>query len=201
MEYQDLDNEFVGKNRILTFPNLITALRLGCIPLFVWILFSRNDRASAAILLAVLGGTDWLDGWIARTFDQVSELGKILDPTADRLLLLVAIPSLMIDGSIPIWFAVASLLREALVGGATVSLFLLGARRINVLWWGKVGTFALLFSVPSFLAGESSISINEFFAVFAYVTGVPGLIISWFAAGQYLPIAREALKQSRKSKK
>jgi len=115
-------------------------------------------------------------------------------------LLIVSIPSLIVDGSIPIWFALLALVRELLVGGATVSLALLGARRIDVLWWGKTGTFAMLFAVPSFLAGESTISISDFFAVFAYVTGVPGLIISWFAAFMYVPLAAEALKEIRDSK-
>ena len=78
-------------NRVLTVPNLISVLRLLCIPLFVWILFGVESRSAAAILLAGLGATDWIDGWIARRFDQTSELGKILDPTADRLLLIVAI--------------------------------------------------------------------------------------------------------------
>ena len=187
-------------DRIFTVPNLISVLRLLCIPLFVWILFGIENRSWAAILLAVLGATDWVDGWIARRFNQTSELGKILDPTADRLLLIVSIPSLIIDGSIPVWFALLALIRELLVGGDTVSLALMGARRIDVLWWGKTGTFAMLFAVPSFLAGESTISINDFFAVFAYVTGIPGLIISWFAAFMYIPLAAEALKEIREKK-
>lgn len=187
-------------NKIFTIPNLISVLRLLCIPLFVWILFGVEDRSAAALLLAALGATDWIDGWIARKFNQTSELGKILDPTADRLLLIVAIPALIVDDSIPIWFAVLALVRELLVGGGTVLLALLGARRIDVLWWGKTGTFAMLFAVPSFLAGESTISINDFFAVFAYVTGIPGLIISWFAAFMYIPLAAEALKEIREKK-
>ena len=113
-------------DRIFTVPNLISVLRLLCIPLFVWILFGIENRSWAAILLAVLGATDWVDGWIARRFNQTSELGKILDPTADRLLLIVSIPSLIIDGSIPVWFALLALIRELLVGGATVSLALMG---------------------------------------------------------------------------
>ena len=144
-------------NRIFTVPNFISVLRLLCIPLFVWILLGAENRSAAAILLAVLGATDWVDGWIARRFNQTSELGKILDPTADRLLLIVSIPSLIIDGSIPLWFALLALVRELLVGGATVSLALIGARRIDVLWWGKTGTFAMLFAVPSFLAGSREI--------------------------------------------
>ena len=107
---------------------------------------------------------------------------------------------LIVDDSIPIWFAVLALVRELLVGGGTVLLALLGARRIDVLWWGKTGTFAMLFAVPSFLAGESTISINEFFAVFAYICGLPGLIISWFAAFMYIPLASEVLKERRQDR-
>ena len=187
-------------DRIFTVPNLISVLRLLCIPLFVWVLFGAENRSAAAILLAVLGATDWVDGWIARRFNQTSELGKILDPTADRLLLIVSIPSLIIDGSIPLWFALLALIRELLVGGATVSLALIGARRIDVLWWGKTGTFAMLFAVPSFLAGESTISISDFFAVLPYVSGIPGLLISWFASFMYIPLASEALRETRDRK-
>ena len=187
-------------DRIFTVPNLISVLRLLCIPLFVWVLFGAENRSAAAILLAVLGATDWVDGWVARRFNQTSELGKILDPTADRLLLIVSIPSLIIDGSIPLWFALLALIRELLVGGATVSLALIGARRIDVLWWGKTGTFAMLFAVPSFLAGESTISISDFFAVLAYISGIPGLFISWLAAFMYIPLASEALREIRDKK-
>ena len=187
-------------NKIFTIPNLISVLRLLCIPLFVWILFGVEDRSAAALLLAALGATDWIDGWIARKFNQTSELGKILDPTADRLLLIVAIPALIVDDSIPIWFAVLALVRELLVGGGTVLLALLGARRIDVLWWGKTGTFAMLFAVPSFLAGESTISINVFFAGFAYICGLQGLIICWFAAFMYIPLASEVLKERRQDR-
>ena len=75
-------------NGILTVPNLVTVIRLACVPLFCWLLFERNDRTAAAWLLAVLGATDWVDGYLARRLHQVSELGKVLDPTADRIVVL-----------------------------------------------------------------------------------------------------------------
>src|SRR5262245_17034479 len=83
-----------------TVPNLISVVRLLCIPLFCWLLFDDQDTA-AFVVLAVLGATDWVDGWIARRFDQGSTIGKILDPTADRLLLIVAALALIIDGVVP----------------------------------------------------------------------------------------------------
>ena len=182
---------------ILTVPNLISVARLGCIPWFMWLLFGAEDRMWAALLLGGLGATDWVDGWAARRLDQVSELGKILDPTADRLLLLVAVPCLLVDGTIPGWFALTVLVREVLVGAATLALAALGARRIDVSWWGKTGTFALLWAVPCFLAGESRVPVDEAFTVMAWVFGLPGLVIAWWAAFTYLPVARRALAEGR----
>jgi len=182
---------------IVTVPNLISIARLGCIPWFVWLLFGAEDRMWAALLLGGLGATDWVDGWAARRLGQVSELGKILDPTADRLLLLVAVPCLLVDGTIPGWFALTVLVREVLVGAATLALAALGAQRIDVSWWGKTGTFALLWAVPCFLAGESRMPVDEAFTVMAWVFGLPGLAIAWWAAFGYLPVARRALAEGR----
>ena len=95
----------VDTSRILTVPNVISLVRLLCLPLFVYLLFGRDNRAAAAGLLAVLGATDWVDGYIARHFHQVSDLGKILDPVADRLLFFVGVACILIDGSVPVWFA------------------------------------------------------------------------------------------------
>src|SRR3954451_18273683 len=75
--------------RIVTIPNVITLVRLVCVPVFVWLL-ADDELLAAAGLLAVLGATDWVDGWVARRFDQGSDLGKVFDPVADRILLLVA---------------------------------------------------------------------------------------------------------------
>jgi cardiolipin synthase len=86
---------------ILTVPNVISFARLLCMPLFLYLLFGRNNRAGAAYLLAILGATDFVDGYIARHFGQVSELGKILDPTADLLLLMVGVGGIPFDHAAP----------------------------------------------------------------------------------------------------
>ena len=182
---------------ILTWPNLITTIRLLCIPVFVWLLFGRDNRAAAAWLLAALGSTDWVDGWMARRFGQVSELGKLLDPTVDRLLFLVAVPSLIIDGSIPLGIAVLAVVREAVVAVAALVLGAMGARRIDVTREGKTGTFLLMFAFPMFLGGESTLSYAPLLAVLAWVFAVPGLVFSWLAAAQYVPRARRALAEGR----
>ena len=185
------------RREILTWPNLVTTIRLLCIPLFVWLLFGREHRAAAAWLLAALGSTDWVDGWLARRFDQVSEVGKVLDPTVDRLLFLVGVPSLVIDGSVPWPVAVLALAREALVAVAALVLGALGARRIDVTKEGKTGTFLLMFAFPMFLGGESTLSYAPLLGVLAWVFAIPGLAYSWVAAAQYVPRARRALADGR----
>jgi cardiolipin synthase len=184
-------------DRILTVPNVITLVRLSLLPLFLWLLFAQEDRASAAFLLAALGATDFLDGYIARRFHQVSDLGKVLDPVADRLLFFVGIGGILIDGSVPVWFAVAVLVREVLVAGATLGLAALGARRIDVTWFGKAGTFCLMIAFPLFLLSESTIAWDDLAGTLAWVVGLPGLALSWYAALLYVPLARQALREGR----
>ncbi len=140
-----------GLDRILTAPNVITLVRLLCIPLFLWLLFGAHRQILAAVLLAVLGATDWVDGHVARRYGQVSTLGKILDPAADRILVATAVVAVMVDGAVPLWFGVATIAREVLVSIMVVALASLGAARIDVVWVGKAGTFGLMSAYPLFL--------------------------------------------------
>jgi cardiolipin synthase (CMP-forming) len=183
--------------QVLTLPNLITLARLACLPVFLWLLFGKEDRAAAAALLALLGITDWVDGYLARHLGQVSELGKVLDPVADRLLFIVGAGGILIDGSVPTWFAVIVLVRETLVGGATLVLAALGARRIDVTWFGKAGTFGLMIAFPLFLASHSDLSWADAAGVLAWIAGIPALALSLYAAVLYVPIARRALREGR----
>ena len=142
-------------------PNAITLVRLACIPLFVWLLFGATHQTAAAVLLAVLGATDWIDGFVARRYHQVSTVGKVLDPVADRVLVVTAVVSIIVYGAVPVWFGVATLAREVVVSAAVLLLASLGATRIDVLWVGKAGTFALMFSYPAFLLGDGTAQWQE----------------------------------------
>jgi cardiolipin synthase (CMP-forming) len=186
-----------SSSRILTVPNVLTVVRLLCLPVFLWLLFDQENRAAAAWLLGLLGATDFLDGYIARHFNQTSELGKILDPVADRLLFFVAIAAILVDGSVPPWFAWAVLIREVLVAVATLVLAAMGARRIDVTWYGKAGTFGNMFAFPLFLGSHSTVSYAGLCGFLAWCFGIPGLILSWYAALLYIPIARDALREAR----
>ncbi|MCU1498675.1 MAG: phosphatidylglycerophosphate synthase [Acidimicrobiales bacterium] len=184
-------------SRVLTVPNVISLVRLLCMPVFVYLLFGRDNRAAAASLLAVLGASDWIDGYIARHYDQVSDLGKILDPVADRLLFFVGIIAILIDGTVPVWLAWMVLVREFVVAATTIVLGLMGARRIDVTWWGKAGTFGLMFAFPLFLASESTLGWADTARVFAWVTAIPGLTFSYIAWALYLPMGLRALREGR----
>jgi cardiolipin synthase (CMP-forming) len=186
-----------GEDRIFTVPNVISFVRLLMIPVFLYLLFGRDSRAGAAGLLAGLGATDWVDGYIARHTHQVSKLGKILDPTADRLMLLVSVAAIIIDGAIPPIVAALVLFREGAVAVAALVLAAMGARRIDVTWYGKAGTFGLMFAIPFFLTAESTIGWRDTAEVLAWVCVVPGLLFGYIAALQYIPLGRKALAEGR----
>ena len=184
-------------DRILTVPNVLTLGRLLCLPLFLWLLFDRGDRAWAAILLGVLGATDWCDGYIARRFHQESNLGRVFDPTVDRLLFLLAVGGIFVDGSAPRWFCLVVLVREVTVALITVTITALGARPVRVTWFGKAGTFLLMFAFPWFLASHSTLSTAAVYGVLAWLAAVPGLALSYYAAFMYVPEWRANLRAAR----
>lgn len=186
------------RQSLLTVPNLVTALRLCCLPVFVWLLLGPQDRQAAAWLLGTLGATDWVDGYLARRLGQTSEFGKVFDPTVDRLLFVVGIVSLIIDGSVPVWFAVAVLAREVVVGiTMVVATAVFNMERFDVTWWGKTATFLLMFTFPGFLMAESNIAIADAFGVAAWIMGPPGLVLSWYTAVAYIPLVRNGIRRGR----
>jgi cardiolipin synthase (CMP-forming) len=185
-----------GEDRILTIPNVITVVRLLCVPIFLWLLFDQHKRAEAAVLLGALGATDFADGYVARHFHQISTVGKVLDPLADRILLMVGASAILVDGSVPPFIAWAALVREVLVAGAFLVLAALGARRIDVQWAGKAGTFGLMFAFPFFLMGhDQGFSLHSTAEFLAWCCAVPGLVLGWYAAITYVPLARRALHE------
>jgi cardiolipin synthase len=187
-----------SEDRVLTIPNALSLVRLACVPVFVWLLFGRHDRVGAALLLGGLGATDWVDGYAARHLHQVSTLGKVLDPAADRILLGVAVVSILIDGSVPAVVAWTALVREVLVSAAVLALAAFGARRIDVQWAGKAGTFGLMFAFPLFLLGHArTFSLRHAAEVLGWCCAVPALVLGWYAAVTYVPMARAALRDGR----
>jgi cardiolipin synthase len=188
-----------GEDRILTVPNALTLIRLLCVPLFV-VLVARPHRAGwypAGLLLAGLGITDGVDGYVARHFNQVSNVGKVLDPLADRLLLAVAAISVIVIRAIPLWVAVVALAREAFVTAGFVYVAAAGGRRMEVQWSGKAGTFALMVALPLFLGGHANDDWHGIAEALAWVFVIPGLAFGWYAAITYIPKGRAELADVR----
>jgi len=193
----------VGEDRgsdlgVATWPNLITLVRLCCLPVFVWLLLGAEEPGYAALILGGLGATDWVDGWVARRFDQVSEFGKKFDPTADRIMFIVALVTIMIDGSAPWWFCLLVLIREVVFGAVVAVLTVaFGMERFDVSYLGKWATFILMFVFPGFVMGESGISGDWFFTWFAWIAGPIGLALSYCTAFGYIPAIRRSLAAGR----
>jgi cardiolipin synthase len=184
----------IDRRDVATLPNLVTFVRLLVIPVFIWLLFAREERGAAAWTLGALGSTDWVDGWLARKLGQVSEFGKIFDPVVDRLLFLVAIPALMIDGSVPLIVAVLALAREGLVAVAALILAAAGVERFDVTRAGKTGAFLLMFAFPLFLGANSELSYAVILGPLAWIFGVPGLVFSYYSLlFEYVPMTRRGL--------
>lgn len=187
-----------GEDRLATIPNLITLLRLCALPWFVWLLLGNDDQVGAAVLLAVLGATDWVDGFIARRFNQATRFGRLFDPTADRILFVVALTAIFIDGGVAQWLVVVVLARELIVSAITVTLLVLGASPVDVTWWGKAGTFGLMFAFPLLLAGSApGYAWAPVFNALGWMTAVPGLLLSFIAWVRYVPLWRESWREGR----
>jgi cardiolipin synthase len=193
-------SEEPGEDRILTIPNAVTTLRLAGVGVFVWLLFGAHHQTASAILLAAVGATDWVDGQLARRLHQVSTVGKVLDPAADRILVGTAVISVIVHGAVPLWFGILTVAREVLVSGMVLALAAMGARRVDVLWVGKAGTFGLMVAYPGFLISHGTLGWMEPFHVAAWIFGGVGLTLAWIAAVAYIGPARTALAEGRRAR-
>ncbi|MDR3107199.1 MAG: CDP-alcohol phosphatidyltransferase family protein [Bifidobacteriaceae bacterium] len=181
-----------------TVPNAISALRLCLVPVFV-LLVVRHQDVWAIAVLAFSGVTDWLDGSLARRLDQFSNLGRLLDPAADRLFILSTVVLLGWREIVPWWLVALLAAREGLMGLALGWLKLKGIDPPAVVFVGKAATFALMYAFPLLLLAEVS---NRFAAGVAWVFGwafaIWGLVLYWVAAGAYLIEAYRALRRLRR---
>lgn len=175
---------------MLTIPNLISLVRLALIPVFWWLLVVQETPFRAGILLGVIGSTDWVDGYLARKLDQVSEVGKFLDPLADRLAVATALVGGLVTGDLPVWFVWPLIIREAVIGIGTLVVALMGHTTLAVRNLGKAATLLLYFAISFFFVSDGwpwSIWI-------AWGTGIPGLILYYVVGFQYAGDAMAAIR-------
>jgi cardiolipin synthase len=176
---------------MLTIPNLISFLRLLLVPVFLWLLLWRDNPAGAGWLLGVIGATDWIDGYLARRLDQVSELGKLLDPLADRLAVAAALVGGLISGDLPRWFAVPVIVREILISVGALVLALRVRGKMAVRRLGKLATLLIYAALGGFLVGNGT--PLDPFVWLGWIFGIPGLVLYYVVGVQYLGDARRTM--------
>lgn len=172
-------------DRIWTVPNAISLLRLLLVPVFA-ILLAKHHDVAALVVLMFSGWTDWLDGVIARKYNQVSRLGQLLDPAADRLFILVTLVALALREIVPVWLVVVIVSRDVLLAAFLPALHRMGYGPLPVHFAGKAGTFALLYAFPLLFLGSWPGAIGLTATIFGWAFAGWGIGLYWLSAVLYI---------------
>jgi cardiolipin synthase len=181
---------------VATLPNAISLFRILLTPFFVVLIVDRDTTTVGLLVFAGVVATDWVDGTIARRTGQVSEVGKVLDPVADRLAIGAGIVALAIRGIFPIWAGVLILARDVIVLAVGLAVLLRRHLRIDVRWIGKVATFSLMVAVPAISWGALDLPLAAAATAVGWVLFGVGIIEYYLAAFAYGGDARTALASS-----
>jgi len=180
----------IQTDRVLTLPNVLSALRLLLVPVFVWLVLGPEADGWAVAVLVLSGVTDWLDGKLARRWHQISRVGQILDPIADRLFVTVTVIVLAIREIVPWWVVVVLFARDGLV----FAVQLVERRRhlpiIPVNLVGKAATMCLLYALPLLLLTDTNSDFADLARPIAWAFTAWGIGLYWWSAILYLAQAR-----------
>ena len=179
--------------RVATVPNAISLARIALTPVFVALIVDADTTTAGLCMFAAVVATDWVDGTIARRTGQVSELGKVLDPVADRLALAAGIVALAIRGVLPVWAAALILARDAVVLAGGLVVLVRRRVRIDVRWIGKGATFSLMVAVPAISWGALDLPVAAAATAVGWVLFAVGIVEYYIAAGAYAGDVRAAL--------
>lgn len=177
-------------SRILTIPNTISLLRLALVPVFAVLIVRGNDEWALAVL-AISGASDWLDGVLARRLDQVTKLGQMLDPAADRLFILVTLVGLAWRDVVPLWVLVVILARDVTLLCLLPVLTRHGYGPLPVSFVGKAATFALLYAFPLLLLAEAPGTLGATASIIGWAFTGWGVGLYWLAGIQYIRQTRQ----------
>ncbi len=184
-----------ASSAVVTVPNILSFARIATIPLFCWLAANERTRIWGILLFAVVVSTDWVDGYVARRTGQVTELGRILDPVADRLAIAAGLVTFAIAGIFPFWAALLILVRDVAVvlGGAV----LLWGRniRMEVRGIGKIATFSLMAAIAWIAWGNAEGPLGDVLLVGGWLAYVVGIVEYYLAAGLYAIDVRDALAE------
>lgn len=185
-------------SRILTIPNLISFARLLGVPLFLYLLLGPHADGAALVVLAIGGTSDWVDGYVARRLHQVSRLGELLDPAADRLYILATLVGFTVREIVPWEFTAALLARELLLFGSLLVLRRYGYGPPPVHYLGKTATFILLAAFPTLLLAVAVPSAATAAGAIGWGLAWWGLILYWAAGVFYLIQATRLIRVARR---
>jgi len=187
-------------SRVLTVPNAISLARLAGVPVFLWLVLgvrsTEGDWWAVGLLLAA-GASDWLDGKIARAFNQQSKLGEVLDPAADRLYIVSTVVALAVRAIIGWWLVALLAVRELVLGITLLVLRRAGYGPLKVSFAGKAATLNLLYAFPLLFLGSHQTSYADIARVFGWAFALWGTALYWWAAALYLAQARRLLTADR----
>ena len=182
---------------ILTVPNLVSFVRLLGVPLFLYLLLVPHADVAAIVVLAVGGTSDWVDGFLARRLKQVSRLGELLDPLADRLYIFATLIALTVRDVLPWWFTIALVAREAFLGVLLLLLRRRGYGPPAVHYVGKSATFILLVAFPVLLLAHVLGQPYGWWYAAGWGLALWGLAMYWVAAIFYVIQVYGVLRESR----
>ncbi|MFQ4148536.1 CDP-alcohol phosphatidyltransferase family protein [Arthrobacter sp. LAPM80] len=171
-----------GSDAILTIPNVITVVRFLGTPLFVWLVLARQEYGWGVFVLAVMGCTDWIDGFVARKLNQASRLGRIMDPLADRVALVAVTITLVLAGILPLWLLVLLVIPDVVLLSVTLYFFR-GDADLKVTMLGKTRTASLMIGTPMLLLAKALES--DFTFTLAWVFLGAGMVMHVIAFSQY----------------
>ncbi len=186
-----------ASSAILTLPNVLSFARIALIPVFVAFIADHDTTFAGLVLFGAVVATDWVDGAVARATGQVSELGKILDPVADRVCIAAGLIALVARGAFPLWAALLVLVRDGLV--LLVGLVLLWTRRtrIDVRYIGKVATFGLMTAIGCIAWGTLGYAAHAAFLAMGWTFFAVGIVEYYVATALYVGDLRRALLGAR----
>jgi cardiolipin synthase len=177
---------------VATVPNALSLLRLILVPVFGWLIVAERDGWAIAVLVAS-GISDYLDGTLARRWGQVSRLGQLLDPLADRLYILATLVGLAWREVVPWWVVALIVGRDVVLAGTIPALASIGYGPLPVTFVGKAATTALLYAFPLLLLGQASETAAAVAVPLGWAFAWWGIWLYWWAAGQYLWLVRSLL--------
>ena len=180
-------------SRVFTVPNVLSFLRLGLVPVFL-VLIVRGDDALALLVLVISSITDYLDGLIARRFGQITRLGQLLDPLADRLFIFAALIGLAARGILPWWLLAVIVGRDVMLLVIGVVLANHGYGPLPVHHLGKVATFCLFYALPVIMIAHAFPVTAPVATPVGFAFALWGAFLYWWAGALYL---REAVRLCR----